>query len=201
MEQLLSDLDIPSLATRDQHEVACYSELMDLVFSSWQEIPFSESHIKQLHQILFRYSVKDAWHSGSYKTSSNSVAAFDTPRLMTELVDWLHQERKTDSLHPLLIIAIIVVVFLEIHPFQDGNGRPSRVFTSLLLFRRTTPTGPTAHWREWLSKARMLTTWRFARRKPQFAPKRRTGSHGLPSSCAPSPSRSGNWRRRWNAAP
>ena len=86
---------------------------MDLMFSSWQEIPFSENHIKQLHQILFRYSVKDAWHSGSYKTSSNSVAAFDTPRLMTELVDCLHQERKTDSLHPLLIIAIIVV-FLEI---------------------------------------------------------------------------------------
>ena len=152
VEQLLSDLEIQSFATRDQQEVAGYSELMDLVFSSWQEIPFSENHIKQLHQILLRYSEKDAWHCGRYKTSSNSVAAFDetgaqiaivfqtasafdTPRLMTELVDWVHQERETDRLHPLLIIAIFVVVFLEIHPFQDGNGRLSRVLTNLLLLQ------------------------------------------------------------------
>ena len=152
VEQLLSNPDIQSFATRDQQEVAGYSELMDLVFSSWQEIPFSENHIKQLHQILLRYSEKDAWHCGRYKTSSNSVAAFDetgaqiaivfqtasafdTPRLMTELVDWVHQERETDSLHPLLIIAIFVVVFLEIHPFQDGNGRLSRVLTTLLLLQ------------------------------------------------------------------
>ena len=152
VEQLLSNLEIQSFATRDQQEVAGYSELMDLVFSSWQEIPFSENHIKQLHQILLRYSEKDAWHCGRYKTSSNSVAAFDetgaqiatvfqtasafdTPRLMTELVDWVHQERETDSLHPLLIIAIFVVVFLEIHPFQDGNGRLSRVLTNLLLLQ------------------------------------------------------------------
>ena len=150
--QLLSNLEIQSFATRDQQEVAGYSELMDLVFSSCQEIPFSENHIKQLHQILLRYGEKDAWHCGRYKTSSNSVAAFDetgaqiaivfqtasafdTPRLMTELVDWVHQERETDSLHPLLIIAIFVVVFLEIHPFQDGNGRLSRVLTTLLLLQ------------------------------------------------------------------
>ena len=150
--QLLSNLEIQSFATRDQQEVAGYSELMDLVFSSWQEIPFSENHIKQLHQILLHYSEKDAWHCGRYKTSSNSVAAFDetgaqiatvfqtasafdTPSLITELVDWVHQERETDSLHPLLIIAIFVVVFLEIHPFQDGNGRLSRVLTNLLLLQ------------------------------------------------------------------
>jgi len=150
--QLLSNLEIQSFANRDQQEVAGYSELMDLVFSSWQEIPLSENHIKQLHQILLRYSEKDAWHCGRYKTSSNSVAAFDetgaqiaivfqtasafdTPPLMTELVDWVHQERETDSLHPLLIIAIFVVVFLEIHPFQDGNGRLSRGLTTLLLLQ------------------------------------------------------------------
>ena len=152
VEQLLSNLEIQSFASRDQQEVAGYGELMDLVFTSWQEIPFSENHIKQLHQILLRYSEKDAWHCGSYKTSSNSVAAFDetgaqigivfqtaspfdTPRLMTELMDWVHQERETDSLHSLLIIAIFVVVFLEIHPFQDGNGRLSRVLTTLLLLQ------------------------------------------------------------------
>ena len=101
---------------------------------------------------LLRYSEKDAWHRGNYKTSSNSVAAFDengaqigivfetatpfdTPRLMTELVTWMQEEREAERLHPLLLIALFVVVFLEIHPFQDGNGRLSRVLTTLLLLQ------------------------------------------------------------------
>lgn len=152
VEQLLSNLEIKSFATRDEQEVAGYAELMDLVFSSWQDIPFNENHIKQLHQILLRYSEKDTWHRSNYKTNSNSVAAFDetgaqigivfqtaspfdTPRLMTELVAWVNQERETAWLHPLLIIVLCVVVFLEIHPFQDGNGRLSRVLTTLLLLQ------------------------------------------------------------------
>lgn len=152
VEQLLSNLEIKSFSTRDEQEVAGYAELMDMVFSSWQDIPFTENHIMQLHQVLLGYSEKDAWHHGHYKTNSNSVAAFDetgaqigivfqtatpfdTPRLMTELVAWVNQEQQTGRLHPLLIIAIFVVVFLEIHPFQDGNGRLSRVLTTLLLLQ------------------------------------------------------------------
>jgi Fic family protein len=152
VERLLANLEIKSFTSRDEQEVAGYAELMDLVFSSWQEIPFTENHIQQLHQILLRYSEKDTRHSGSYKTHPNSVAAFDengaqigimfqtatpfdTPRLMTELVEWVSRERETSSLHPLLIIALVVVVFLEIHPFQDGNGRLSRVLTTLLLLQ------------------------------------------------------------------
>lgn len=152
VERLLSNLQIKSFATRDEQEVAGYAELMELVFSSWPDIPFTENHIKQLHQILLRYSEKDTRHRGIYKTSSNSVAAFDekglqigivfqtatpfdTPRLMTELIAWVQQEREAKRLHPLLIIALCVVVFLEIHPFQNGNGRLSRALTTLLLMQ------------------------------------------------------------------
>jgi Fic family protein len=152
VERLLSNLEIQSFSTRDEQEVAGYAELMDLVFSSWADIPFTENHIRQLHQILLRYSEKDAWHRGQYKTHPNSVAAFDesgaqvgivfqtatpfdTPRLMTELVTWVNDEREAARLHPLLIMAIAVVVLLEIHPFQDGNGRLSRVLTTLLLLQ------------------------------------------------------------------
>ncbi|HSL40510.1 MAG TPA: Fic family protein [Desulforhopalus sp.] len=148
--RLLANLEITSFISRDEQEVAGYAELMDLVFSSWQEIPFTENFIRQLHQILLRYSEKDSRHRGSYKTHPNSVAAFnqngmhigivfqtatpfDTPRLMTELVEWINRERTTARLHPLLIIALVVVVFLEINPFQDGYGRLSRVLTTLLL--------------------------------------------------------------------
>jgi len=152
VERLLSNLAIQSFDTRDEQEVAGYAELMDLVFGAWQDIPFNENYIKQLHQILLRHSEKDARHRGQYKTNSNSVAAFDengaqigivfetatpfdTPRLMGELVSWVNQEREKGYLHALLVIAIFVVVFLEIHPFQDGNGRLSRVLTTLLLLQ------------------------------------------------------------------
>lgn len=152
VERLLSNLAIQKFETRDEQEVAGYAELMDLMFHSWQDLPFNENHIKQLHQILLRHSLKDERHRGHYKTSSNSVAAFDengrqlsvvfetatpfeTPRLMTELVSWVSDERKKARLHPLLIVAIFVVVFLGIHPFQDGNGRLSRVLTTLLLLQ------------------------------------------------------------------
>ena len=152
VEHLLSNLAIKSFDTRDEQEVAGYAQLMDMVFSSWQDIPFNENHIKQLHQVLLRHSEKDARHRGQYKTNSNSVAAFDengiqigivfetatpfdTSRLMAELVSWVNDERGKGHLHPLLIIAIFVVVFLEIHPFQDGNGRLSRGLTTLLLIQ------------------------------------------------------------------
>ncbi len=152
VERLLSNLAIQAFHTRDEQEVAGYAELMDLVFSAWQDIPFNENHIKQLHQVLLRHSGKDARHRGQYKTNSNSVAAFDedgtqigivfetatpfdTPRLMAELVAWVNNERAKGLLHPLLVIAIFVVVFLEIHPFQDGNGRLSRALTTLLLLQ------------------------------------------------------------------
>lgn len=152
VEHLLANLQIESFATRDEQEVAGYAEVMGLVFASWQDIAFTENHIKQLHQNLLAYSEKDARHRGHYKTTPNSVVAFDengkqigvvfqtakpfnTPRLMTELVTWVRDEVATGHLHPLLIIALWVVVFLEIHPFQDGNGRLSRALTTLLLLR------------------------------------------------------------------
>jgi len=152
VERLLANLEIKSFDTRDEQEVAGYADLMDLVFSSWQDIPLTENYIKQLHQQLLRYSEKDSRHRGNYKTNPNSVAAFDesgaqigivfqtaspfdTPRLTRELVQWLNREIDSDRLHPLIIVAVFVVVFLEIHPFQDGNGRLSRVLTTLLLLR------------------------------------------------------------------
>ena len=125
---------------------------MELVFSSWKEITITENHVKQLHRDLLRHSEKDAHHRGKYKTQSNSVAAFDetgsqigivfetatpfdTPRLMTEAVEWVREWLETRQLHPLLVTSIFIVVFLEIHPFQDGNGRLSRILTTLLLLR------------------------------------------------------------------
>jgi Fic family protein len=152
VEALLSKLEIKRFDTRDEQEVAGYADVMELIFTSWQYIPFNENHIQQLHRDLLSHSDKDARHRGKYKTHENRVAAFDeegqeigtifetaspfdTPRLMSELVEWYTRETRGGVLHPLLAIAIFIVVFLEIHPFEDGNGRLSRVLTSLTLLQ------------------------------------------------------------------
>ena len=152
VERLLAHLQIRTFETRDEQEVAGYAEVMETVFQAWEDISVTENHIRQLHRDLLRYSVKDERHRGEYKTLSNSVAAFDeegrpvgivfetatpfdTPRRMAELVTWVNEARELGRLHPLLRVAVFIVVFLEIHPFQDGNGRLSRVLTTLLLLQ------------------------------------------------------------------
>ncbi|MFK7845909.1 MAG: Fic family protein [Rhodothermales bacterium] len=152
VEKLLGTLEIQRFETRDEQEVAGYAEVMETIFQAWKDIPITENHIKQLHRDLLRFSAKDERHRGEYKTVKNDVGAFDahgemigivfetatpfdTPHRMAELVQWLHDARELKRLHPLLAIAVFIVVFLEIHPFQDGNGRLSRVLTTLLLLQ------------------------------------------------------------------
>ncbi len=152
VEKLLSNLEIKSFASRDEQEVAGYAEAVELVFRSWRDLAVTENHIKQLHRDLLAHSEKDEWHRGAYKTSPNNIVVFDdsgrqigivfktatpfdTPRLMAELTEWVGTARADRSLHALLMIGISVVVFLEIHPFQDGNGRLSRILTTLLLLQ------------------------------------------------------------------
>jgi Fic family protein len=152
VERLLGKLNIDRFASRDEEEVAGYAAVMQTVFAHAAEIPLTENHIRQLHRDLLEHSSKDARHRGDYKTHDNHVEAFgpdgeslgvvfrtatpfDTPRLMGELVAWTRSNLEAKELHPLIVIAVFVVVFLEIHPFQDGNGRLSRVLTTLLLLR------------------------------------------------------------------
>jgi Fic family protein len=152
VETLLSNLSKTSFKSRDEQEVAGYAETMDLVFQAYEDLSLTENHIRQLHQTLLRHSNKDERHRGDYKKLPNHVVAFDdkgkeigvifetatpfnTPREMEELVQWANKAIDEKSLHPLLIVAVFNVVFLAIHPFQDGNGRISRILTTLMLFR------------------------------------------------------------------
>lgn len=152
VERLLANLEVKHFNTRDEQEVAGYAAVMETVFRSWDAIPMTENHIKQLHRDLLWHSDKDMRHRGEYKTLRNDVGAFDadgnmigiifetatpfdTPHRMQELITWLRDARELGRLHPLLIIAVFIVTFLEIHPFQDGNGRLSRVLTTLLLLQ------------------------------------------------------------------
>jgi Fic family protein len=152
IETLLSNIDNKSFTTRDEQEVAGYADVMQILFESWETIPITENYIKQLHSILLQYSYKDERHRGNYKSVDNHIEAFDvggkslgilfttaspmmTTVLMQELVDWTRTAFTEKQLHPLLIIGIFIVRFLAVHPFQDGNGRLSRVITTLLLLK------------------------------------------------------------------
>ncbi|MFZ4541231.1 MAG: Fic family protein [Rickettsiales bacterium] len=152
VEKLLGNLEIKKFSSRDEEEVAGYAEVMEMVFKAWPDLRMTENHLKQLHGDLLKHSSKDHRHRGEYKTLRNDVGAFDadgnmigivfetatpfdTPRRMAELLAWLDRVREVGRLHPLIIVAVFVVTFLAIHPFQDGNGRLSRILTTLLLLQ------------------------------------------------------------------
>lgn len=152
VEALLGQVGKESFANRDEQEVVGYAEVMETIFENFEHIAVTENYIKQLHIALLRHSAKDARHRGEYKKHSNSVEAFDasgnslgvvfetaspfeTPGQMQALVYWTRESLIDKSLHPLIVIAVFNVVFLAIHPFQDGNGRLSRVLVSLLMLK------------------------------------------------------------------
>lgn len=152
VEILLSNLKIKKFKSRDEQEVAGYAEVMNLIFQNYQHILLSENFIRQFHKDLLKYSEKDDWTKREYKKSTNHVEAFDadgtslgivfktespfdTPFRMDELVSWTNNTIENKDLHPLLITAVFVVSFLAIHPFQDGNGRLSRILSTYLLLK------------------------------------------------------------------
>jgi hypothetical protein len=141
-----------SFCSLDDEEVAGYAYVMEMIQASWPHMPLTEGVVLQLHRGLLRYSGKDERHRGEWKTLPNHVAAigpdgkqigivfetaspFDTPRLMEQLLFWHARGESQPTLHPLLRIAVFVIVFLAIHPFQDGNGRLSRILNNLLLLQ------------------------------------------------------------------
>ena len=152
IEQLLTNIQKHSFSSRDEEEVAGYAYVCDEIYHNFDAMPFTENTIKQLHQWLLQFSHKDARHRGHYKKLSNNIEAFDadgkslgvmfetssafqTPYHMEELASWTQEQLERRTLHPLLVIGVFIVTFLAIHPFQDGNGRLSRLLTTLLLLK------------------------------------------------------------------
>jgi len=153
IEKMLRGISIQKFSNRDEQEVQGYYELLQNVFDSWESVVFSESCIKHFHKELLKYVEKDVVHRGEYKKKENAVEmineagdsvgilfetakAFLTPKEMFELVDWTKKALEQKTYHPLLVVANFLVEFLNIHPFEDGNGRLSRILTNLLLLKQ-----------------------------------------------------------------
>lgn len=152
VENLYKNLRIKKFKTRDEQEVAGYLKTLELIFNSYQDITITESFILQLHREMLVDSEKDTRHKGEYKFGSNRVEAKDhsgkvigvifdpTPpylvkKEMQELIDWYQWAVRTKAKHPLLLIANFIFEYLSIHPFQDGNGRTSRLLANLMLLQ------------------------------------------------------------------
>jgi len=121
IEKMMRGISIQHFSDRDKQEVQGYFELLTNVFDSWQELHFSENLVKHFHQELLKYVEKDKLHRGEYKTF--------------ELIEQTKAAIQNHSYHPLLIIAHFIVQFLQIHPFEDGNGRLSRILTNFLMLQ------------------------------------------------------------------
>lgn len=149
VDVLLQEIDITKLSDRDSQEVVGYFEVLDLISESYESIKVTESHIKSLHNRLMKYSAKDQWHKGNYKSHSNAVEAsipdgtrqiifqttdpgFATEDAIKALINWYNSE---SEVHLLIKVASFVYDFLSVHPFQDGNGRLSRLISTLLLLK------------------------------------------------------------------
>lgn len=159
VETLIQKIDITKLSDRDSQEVAGYFETLELISESYKDINLTESNIKSLHNHLMKYSAKDNWHKGIYKINNNSVeavfpdgtrqiifqtteAGIATEEAIRRLVDWYNHETEV---HPLVKIASFIYEFLSVHPFQDGNGRLSRLISTLLLLKNG------YHWIQYVS--------------------------------------------------
>lgn len=150
VERLIKNLAVAKLEERDAQEVAGYYETLDIISESFRDIDITENNLKMLHNILMKHSEKDAWHRGDYKQHSNVVEAtqtdgskqvvfrtaepgFATEDAMRQLIGWCNGDNTTP---PIIRVAIFVYDFLSIHPFQDGNGRLSRLLATLLMLRQ-----------------------------------------------------------------
>jgi Fic family protein len=149
VEALIGKLKRSKLEERDEQEVAGYFETLDTITDSYNDIEITEGNIKNLHKMLLIHGEKDAWHRGEYKQVSNAVEAnyadgskgilfkteepgIPTEEAMKKLIAWYNSDHDT---LPVIKIAVFVYDFLSIHPFQDGNGRLSRLLGTLLLLR------------------------------------------------------------------
>jgi Fic family protein len=152
VEKLLASVKIRKLESRDQQEIVGYYDALEAILGNYADIEISERYIHQLHGILLKHSEQDQAHRGKYKTSSNKVVAnypdgsqrvlFDpTPPHLTrpemqQLLAWLEERMEKLDMHPLVITAGFVYEFLYIHPYKDGNGRLSRLLTTLLMMKQ-----------------------------------------------------------------
>lgn len=147
LKQLILEKTTPK--NRDEKEIAGYRDALAVIHESFEYIPLTPNYLLQLHKILYSYSALDV--GGKFKNAQNYISAtdsegtqftlftppapYETPDMVSELCDEFNRAIAECEVDPLILIPIFIHDFLCIHPFLDGNGRMSRLLTTLLLYR------------------------------------------------------------------
>lgn len=134
---------------RDEEEISGYRDALSLIHESYEYIPIKSSYILQLHKVLYRYSQRGI--GGRFKNTQNYITEikesgeqivrfmpldpFETPTAIEKMCESFNRETDACEIDPLILIPAFIVDFLCVHPFNDGNGRMSRLLTTLLLYR------------------------------------------------------------------
>lgn len=134
---------------RDEEEIMGYRDVLNTIHESYEYIPLRSSYILQLHRDLYKYSEKSI--GGRFKNTQNFIAEtqpdgnqtvrfiplapYETPEAIDAICESFNQAIDSCIVDPLVLIPIFINDFLCIHPFNDGNGRMSRLLTTLLLYR------------------------------------------------------------------
>lgn len=147
INELINDKVKPK--NRNEEEIAGYRDVLDLIHENYENMDITPNVILQMHKYLYKYSpkktggkfknlenaIEEIDENGNRKIRFQPVSAFETPRAIEELCASYNYEIQKEDIDPLILIPIFILDFLSIHPFDDGNGRMSRLLTLLLLYK------------------------------------------------------------------
>lgn len=147
LKQLCADKTTPR--NRDEKEIMGYRDVLNTIHENFEYIPIRSGYILQLHRDLYQYSEKGI--GGKYKNTQNYISAtdangdsyvlftplapYETPEAVEQICENYNRVIDSQEVNPLILIPAFILDFLCIHPFNDGNGRMSRLLTTLLLYR------------------------------------------------------------------
>ena len=147
IKQLVEDKTMPR--TRDEQEIAGYRDVLNIIHENFDAIPITLNYILQLHKILYSHMnnpnagrtksvqnyISGSYPDGTTRTLFTPLDPFETPEALESICNEFNRVIGNNELEPLIAIPIFIHDFLCVHPFNDGNGRMSRLLTTLLLYR------------------------------------------------------------------
>ena len=147
IRQIVEDKTTPK--NRDEQEIAGYRDVLNIIHESFDAIPITPNYILQLHKILYSHMnnpaagrtksvqnyISATYPDGSTRTLFTPLDPFETPAALESICNEFNRVIGNNELEPLIAIPVFIHDFLCIHPFNDGNGRMSRLLTTLLLYR------------------------------------------------------------------
>ena len=178
IRQLVEEKTAPR--NRDEQEIIGYRDVLNIIHESFDAIPITQNYILQLHKILYSYMensmagrtknvqnyISATYPDGHSETLFTPLAPYETPEALDKICEEYNRVIGNAEIDPLIIIPVFIHDFVCIHPFNDGNGRMSRLLTTLLLYRNGFYVGKYISLEAKIEKIKIFTTLHLDRHKP-----------------------------------